>query len=84
MIANQDVVKDLRVGMLIAVAGKTAPRVGTVQAVPHAPTEDAEVEVSLLQHRREHHTSQNVCESTNTLTQLEVCNTPTSFSMTST
>ena len=52
---NCDVMKELQVGMLVAVQGSTFVQVGTVQAIPADPNSDSKVTVHWMEQERAPH-----------------------------
>lgn len=57
VVQNRDVCKELRVGMLVAVAGKSFPRVGMVKEVPENPHLHSEADVQWMEQERAAHKS---------------------------
>ena len=55
MVHNRDVMKELQVGMLVAVQGSTFVQVGTVQAIPADPNSDIKVTVHWMEQERAPH-----------------------------
>lgn len=55
VIQNQDVVKELQVGMLIAIAGNNFPKVGKVMAIPPNPSLDSNISIEWMVQERATH-----------------------------
>jgi len=55
VVHNRDVMKELQVGMLVAVQGSTFVQVGTVQAIPAHPNSDSKVTVHWMEQERAPH-----------------------------
>lgn len=55
VVQNRDVVKDLQVGMLIAIAGDNFPKIGTVQPIPPNPSIDSEISIHWMTQERAPH-----------------------------
>ena len=55
MIQNRDVVKELQVGMLVAVVGPTFSRVGTVQSIPSKPCYGSKLAILWLEQEKAPH-----------------------------
>ena len=62
VIENQDVIRDLAVGMLVAVGGESFPRIGKVAAIPPGNLSlDSSVEVAWFQQERASYKPQWLC-----------------------
>ena len=52
---NQDIVKDLHPGMLVAIKGPSFPQVGTAVAIPSNPAMNTSFDVQWMQQERAPH-----------------------------
>ena len=55
VLQNRDVVKELRVGALIAIAGINFPKVGEVLSIPPNPSLDSDIDVQWMNQERAPH-----------------------------